>query len=299
MGVCQERSGTSLAYLRRDKNGVPELVGCYWLLAEGDLLQPGYAQLVKDQNLLGAGCVAVLAADSYQLMQVEMADLPMDEKRDAARWQIREMLNYPADQAVIDLFDVPPYTTDKRPLTYAVAASKKLLQQRFEQLSAAGLNLAAIDIAEFALRNLTDLFVEDSRGIAILLLQENEGLLVIARDGTLYLTRSFPIGMNALLPYADGDVEALTEQVDSIVLEIQRSFDYCESTFHLPVVSRLLVAQTQREIPAVIRYLDDFLATRVEPLNFDGVLNVPAGSEQLDLNRHLLAIGGALRQEST
>lgn len=298
MGIAQERSGTSLAYVRRDRDGVPVLLGCHWLAAEGDSPQPGLTQLVKEQNLFGAPCVAVLAADEYQLMQVEMADLPADEKLDAARWQIREMLNYPADQAVVDLFEVAPYTTDKRPLTYAVAAPKKHLLEWVDHLTVADFKIAAIDIAEFALRNLTDLFAEESRGVAILLLQENEGLLVIAREGTLYLTRSFPIGMDALLPYADGDVEALTEQVDSIVLEIQRSFDYCESTFHLPVVSRLLVAQTQREIPAVIRYLDDFLTPQVESLCFDDVLKVPAESEQLELNRHLLAIGGALRRGS-
>ncbi len=104
--------------------------------------------------------------------------------------------------------------------------------------------------------------------------------------------------MDDLLPFADGDYEALTEQLDAIVLEIQRSFDYCESTFHLPMVSRLLIAQTQREIPAVVTYLNENLATAVESFSFAEVLTVPEESEQLQLNRCLLAIGGALRREN-
>jgi len=36
----------------------------------------------------------------------------------------------------------------------------------------------------------------------------------------------------------------------------------------------------------------------VESFSFSGVLTVPEGSEQLDLNRQLMAIGGALRQEN-
>jgi MSHA biogenesis protein MshI len=238
-----------------------------------------------------------LPADSYQLAQVELAGLPDDEQREAARWQIRDLLNFPADEAVVDIYAVPPYGSERRPLTYAVAAQEKFLRSQVTLIKSAGLSLCAIDIPEFALRNLTDLYAADSRGVAILRLLENDGLLVVARDGMLYLTRSFPIGMNDLLPHADGDTEALAEQVDAIVLEIQRSFDYCESTFGLPTVSRLLVAQTQREIPAVISYLDNFLAPKVEPLDFSAVLNLPADSEQLELNRHLLAIGAALRQE--
>ncbi len=147
------------------------------------------------------------------------------------------------------------------------------------------------------MRNICELFVEDDRGVALLLLLEKSGILVIVREGILYLVRWLSSGMEDLIPFADGDYEALTEQLDTIVLEIQRSFDYCESTFHLPMVSRLLVAQTQREIPAVISYLNDYLVTQVEPLGFEGILAVAGESDQIQLNRHLLAIGGALRQE--
>ncbi len=252
VAVCQDKTGVSLAYVSRAKDGVPTLLQCHWLAASEDAPHQQLEQFIKQQQLQATSCVAVLPAGNYQLMQVEAADIPEEERRDAARWQIRDMLNFPVEQAVVDLFDVAPYSSDKKPLTYAVAAQDKLLRSRIELLNDAELQLSTIDIPEFALRNLADLFSKDSRGVAILLLQETDGLLVITRDEKLYLTRSFPIGMNALLPHADGDFEALTEQVDSIVLEIQRSFDYCESTFHLPVVSRLLVAQTQKEIPAVI-----------------------------------------------
>jgi MSHA biogenesis protein MshI len=232
-------------------------------------------------------------------MQLELADLSLDERRDAARWHIRELLEFPVEQAVVDVFDVAPFGSDNKPLAYVVSARESQLRDRVEQLQEAELLPVAIDIPEFALRNLADLFTDDDLGTAILLLQEQEGMLMIARDGVQYLTRKLTSGMEDLIPHADGDYEALTEQLDSIVLEVQRSFDYCESTFRLPMVSRLLVAQTDREITAVTTYLNDYLSTRVEPFSFDNVLTVPEGSEQLELNRHLLAIGGALRQENS
>ena len=62
-------------------------------------------------------------------------------------------------------------------------------------------------------------------------------------------------------------------------------------------MSRLLVAQTQKNIPTFASYLDDSLTVNVEALSFDDVLRVPEDSDQIALNRHLLAIGGALRRD--
>lgn len=253
--------------------------------------------LVRNNQLQGCSAVVVLPPDSYELMQVDLPDLPQDERREAARWQVREVLEFPVEQAVVDVYDVAPFAGDRKPLAHVVAARESSLRDQVGLLADADLALAAIDIPEFALRNLAELFVGDERGTAILYLLEEGGLLTIVRDGVHYLTRYLSSGMSRLIPFAEGDYEALSEQLDAIVLEIQRSFDYCESGYRLPMVSRLLVAQTGQEIPAVTSYLNDYLATRVEPFSFDSVLSVPEGLDQLTLNRHLLAIGGALRRE--
>lgn len=227
-----------------------------------------------------------------------MSGLSTEEGRDAARWQIRERIDYPPEEAIIDLFEISPFRSERQPLSYAVSARESALREFIDLLEHADLTIEAIDIPEFSLRNICDLFTEDPRGLAVLLLLENRGILVIVRDGELYLVRILSIGMRDLLPFADGQYEELTDKLDAIVLETQRSFDYCESTFQLPMVSRLLVAQTQRDIPALISYLGEYLGTSVEKFSFDGVLGIPEGIDQIELNRHLLAIGGALRKEN-
>lgn len=297
--MCQEPDGISVASIRRDQSGSVTLQfasreSCSLVEDRARVLE----QLVHQKDLQNSQCVAVLPVNSYQLTHVEMADLPEDERRDASRWQIRERIDYPPEEAVVDLFEVAPFGGERKSLTYVVSAQQKLLRDRVQLIEQSDLSLQAIDIPEFALRNICDLFTADDRGLAILLLLEQSGVLVIVRDGTLYLVRWLSSGMDDLIPFADGDFEALTEQLDTIVLEIQRSFDYCESTFQLPMVSRLLVAQTQREIPAVISYLNDYLSTQVEAFSFADVLALPEESEQLQLNRYLVAIGGALRQEN-
>ena len=294
-----ETSGISLATIKRDQAGQVALqfADCEEVSSIEDRNKV-LEKIVQQQHLQNSRCVVVLGRDSYQLSQVEMVELADNEKRDAARWLIRERIDYPPEEAVIDLVEVAPFGSEKKPLTYVVSAQQKILRDRIELVEQSHLSLGSIDIADFSLRNICELFTEDDRGLAILLLLEETGVLVVVREGTLYLTRWLSTGMDNLIPFADGDYETLTEQMDAIVLEIQRSFDYCESTFHLPMVSRLLVAQTQREIPAVVSYLNDYLTTKVESFDFSGALAVPEEVEQVQLNRHLLAIGGALRQEN-
>jgi MSHA biogenesis protein MshI len=297
--VCQEPAGVSIASVKRDQAGQATLqfanhTSCFSAEECHRIVQ----QQVQQQNLHNSRCVAVLPADSYQLMQVEIGNIPDAERREAVRWQLGGRIDYPPEEAVIDLYEVAPFNSEKKPLLYVVSAQQKLLREPVQIIERSELSVEVIDASEFALRNICDLYTKDDRGLALLLLLEQRGVLVIVRDGILYLVRWLSSGMDDLLPFADGDYEALTGQLDAIVLEIQRSFDYCESTFHLPMVSRLLVAQTQREIPAVVTYLNDYLATAVETFSFADVLAIPEESEQLQLNRCLLAIGGALRQEN-
>ncbi|SDZ90440.1 MSHA biogenesis protein MshI [Desulfuromusa kysingii] len=255
-------------------------------------------QQVRETDLKKSPAVIILPADSYQLMQVDVAEIPKAEQRDAVRWKISERLDYPAADAVIDLFEVEPFSSEKKPALYAVSAQQQILRQWLAISKQSGLAISAIDIPEFSLRNICELFTEDERGLAVLLLLKHNGVLVIVRDGTLYLVRWLSIGMDDLLAVSKQDDEALAEQIDSIVLEIQRSFDYCESNFHLPLVSRLLVAQTQNEIPEVVHSLNEYLSVNVEAFSFENILEVPEGSQQIELNRCLFAIGGALRQEN-
>jgi len=300
VAVCLETGGASVACVERDHAGLVTLQfagGGMSPSAEERIELLG--RLVREQQLQNFPCTIVLSADSYQLNQADLAELPDEERRDAARWQIRERIDYSPEEAVIDLFEIAPFGGEKRPLIYIVSAQQKILRDRVQLIEQSQLSVKAIDVPEFALRNICELFTEDDRGLAILLLLEQDGVLVIVRDGTLYLVRWLGTGMDELLPFADGNYEALSERLDSIILEIQRSLDYCESTFNLPMVSRLLVAQTEREIPAVVNYLNDYLATSVESLSFKDILVVPENSNQLQLNRYLFAIGGALRQENS
>ncbi len=192
LSICLQRTRFNAAMTKPGTQGAPTLVlpeaGAFTDEAQRTA---ALADLVHRNKFGKYSCVAMLPVNTYQLVQVDLGELPVDERREAARWQIRERLDYPPEEAVIDLFEVAPFGGEKRPLTYVVSASNSYLRDQVQALSKSGLTLAAIDIPEFALRNICDLFTEDERGLALLWLEEHSGLLVVVRDGSLYLSRSF------------------------------------------------------------------------------------------------------------
>ncbi len=298
VGLSLDESGASLASIARSDDKNPKLENIQWI--EGTSIaefSPGIEKTIRNSHLQKAACVDILTSESYQVVQTDLVDLPAGERAAAARWQLGEHIDYPPDEAVIDVFEIAPLVTERRPLTYAVSARQHILKQHLQVVQGAGLIPTAIDIAEFAFRNICDLFAGQGRGHALLHILDTRSLLAIVRDGELFMFRVINTGMNDILPYVDGDVETLSDQLDMIVLETQRSFDFCESTFSLPTVSKLLVAPTQRELPELTAYLNEYLGTTVEPLDLSAVLDHPQELAQTELNRHLLAIGGALRKE--
>jgi len=253
------------------------------------------SDVIKRQGCQKLDVVSILSPSDYQLVQLDLAELPQDEKREAARWQIRDLLEFPVEEAVIDVFQVTPFGGDRRPTEFAVAAKRSMLKHYIELAGQAELVPVAIDIAEFALRNIAELFQGDERGTAILYLEEQGGMLTIVREGVQYVTRYLGVGMKDLRAGRE-DAELLQRQLEAIVLEVQRTFDYCESGFQLPLVSRLLVAQTTQGVTELLSALAD-LPTHVEELRLSEVMAIPDDIAPIEVSRSLIAIGGALRRE--
>ncbi len=295
LAISLEPDAVAVAVVRNSTGERPALIfSRREVCADGAARPNVLASLLRQLKVKGLPCTAIIPLNSYQTLQLDLAGLSVDEGRKAARWQLGERLDYPAEEAIIDFYQIVPFGGEMRPQHYAVTARYQVLREYVDNLRQPGLKLSALDIPEFVLRNICELFVDDQRGVAVLLLFEQSGLLVVARDGVLYLARQLNVGMETLLSVTEEERES---RFDAIVLDVQRSFDFCESTLRLPLVSRLLVAQTRQEIPQLISYLERMLATRVEPLRLDTVMDLPADADQLALNQQLLAIGGALRKE--
>ncbi|WP_432821801.1 hypothetical protein [Trichloromonas sp.] len=300
-GVCRLPGGFGLAHVQERGEQPPRVASADVLpTSRGSLLQALQAGVAR-RALARSRCVDVMALGDYSLLQIVPPPVPDAELRDASRWQIRELIDYPIDEALIDVFRVPSEGMRGRSaIAYVVSAHRSLVKEQVNQLKAARLKIHAIDIPELAVRNLAALLPEEPRGVIFVYLGSTRGLITICRAGNLCLARNINIGVEQLKAHPDiaagrkEDDSHVNDLLDSVVLEIQRSLDFYESNFALPPIASLVVASIEPELPVVIPYLQNYLGLGVRAFVPAEVLDC-AHLEADKVSRCLLAIGAALR----
>lgn len=259
-----------------DGNGAPDLKR---------LLERGTAPRYRATTLLDG--------NDYHLLLVEAPDVRPEELRAAVRWRIKDLINFHIDDAVIDVFEIPDQRhANRNRMMYAVAARAGQVSERARRLANAGLDVDIVDIPEMAVRNLAALMPEESRGLAMIHLGDEGGIITLSRKGTLYLTRRLDGGVRVLEAADAAERERLCE---SVLLEVQRSLDYYDSHFPHGPVAALALTPTAAAT-ALAAYLPQQLETPVLAPRLEDLLDFDAAPEGLN-GDGILAVGAALRQE--
>lgn len=243
-------------------------------------------------------CVALLQRHQYQCLTLDApADLPRGDWAAAVRWQIKDTVDFAVDSAAVDVLAVPENTSYRaQAQLIAVAAAESQVRPLVEQAADAGAPWAAIDIAETALRNLSALVEPEGRAQALLHCQPQHATLVVTYGGELLSARQ----MELALALPDDSDEAVRQHAyDQAGLELQRTLDGIERAFGQVTLARLLITPMPG-VQALCDHLAPLLYVPVAPLALAEVLDLDAVPElQADparLNRHLCAIGAALRE---
>jgi len=239
---------------------------------------------------------SVLPGGSYQLLLVEVPKVPADEVNAAVRWQIKDLLEFSVDEAIIELFDMPGQSSvGDKSMAYAVATRRSNIQNHIESLHGAGFSLHVIDIPELCVRNVATLLPQDADGVAFLHFTESRGILTVTRQRELYLIRRIEKGRDAFRSTSTEDF-ARTELVSSIVLEIQRSLDYYESHFDRRPLTELVLAPGS-DIGGLAESLNEELGLTVSNLDLNGLFDMQSAVSPEEQGDCLLAVGAALRSE--
>lgn len=284
----------SLVELRRDR-GQPYLSQCQRLAMDGDRpVREWLPEQVAAMGLRGAPCNALLSAQDYNLYLVDAPQVEESEMRAAVRWKVKDLLDIPLEEAVIDVFPVPEDAFPSRNrMLYVVAAQKDRVRAMIELVSRAGLVLQCIDIPELAMRNITSLFGDDRNGLAFVALKNTGSSLNLSREGNLYLTRRINTQVSTDI-METGDWDGLR---DRLVLEVQRSLDYYESQMGQNPVSRVMLAPRRSDARALASSLDEAMAANVGVLGFADRLDHDPGIAEETLHACMMAIGAALRND--
>lgn len=302
VSLSLDRAGFALARVVRSGGGRPRLE----LLLERECDDPmalrgAVAATVREHKLEDCDCVAVLRPELYALRQIDPPSVSPSELREASRWAIKDLVDWSVEDAVVDVFPAPE-VHGRAPRINVVAVRRSIAAQIGETARRAKLRLRAIDVTELALRNLASLLPEDERGAALLALEPPVGLLTLTREGWLWFTRQLEPDPERLDAAASEALEEKLEPgsegaraLESLLLEIQRSFDYYEHQLGQAVPGALVLAPTRAPSESLRTWLGQNLSVPVRELDlgelFESRVPLPRKLQAAALG----AVGAALR----
>jgi MSHA biogenesis protein MshI len=234
----------------------------------------------------------VLPWDAFNLFLLERPEVPPAEIRGALRWKIRDLIDYHPDDATLDAFEVPVETRPGSPrMIYVVSAPTARLRSLIEDVAASPAPLSVLDIPELCLRNLVATHPADGEGVVSVYCEAHQGCLLITRGRTLYLTRRLDFG------HGSNDVrsEAFAEK---IALEIQRSLDYVDRHYRLPLPKTVLLLPLPEAAPALAEAVGTRLGLACSTFSLASALTgaTPPFPPEEE-SRLCLAVGALLREE--
>ncbi len=240
--------------------------------------------MVEKHGLQSIPTYWLLSFDDYQLFLIESLRVPEEEFKDALSWRIKNLINYPIEEAVIDYFALPVKKVSSHPMLVAACAKKTQLNQITKWLKKSKLNLTTIYIPELALRNLTALFENDEKSSAFIYFYDNGAILNITRQKDLYFTRRILFSTHP---------ESNEIDYEKIGLEILRYFDYFQSQWRYPNPSRIFIASSKGNTADIVNILSKYLLLPVTsfPIKSFLVDSIKIESAQDEM---ILALGCAL-----
>ena len=291
IGVEFTAEGVAFAHIQHLSAQKPFLNCCEFIPVDAgsnatELLR---TRLVK-LGLQKIPCNIVMSPGTYQMLLGEAPKVPPEELAEALRWRVKDLIQFPIADAVLDAFLLPEDSArGTSRMAYAVVAQRSHVVQVVAQAKEASLYLQSIDIAELALRNLAQACCDTKRGIALVKLGQGGGSLQIIRDGNVYLTRQFSLAYNAgLLDDLPGD---------ALVLELQRSLDYFERQMRQIPPSHVYLCGENVTPEKLTPEIRNSLAVNIELLNVETGVQFGRRVQEHSLPLCLLALGTALRED--
>lgn len=292
LGIEFTATGIAWVHLLRDGEQIICQHAEFIPAVEGENPVEELRQKLAKMRLQNLPCNFVLTNGAYQIVLGEAPKVPEEELAEALRWRIKDLIQFPIQQAVVQGFFLPEDSArGSTRMAYAVAAQRSVIENLCEHARSLKVSLESIDIPELTLRNLVHFCAEDGkRGVALVKLNQGVGSLIIVRDNNLYLSRQFN------LPYNAGLLDDIP--ADSLILEVQRSLDYFERQMRQIPPSQIYLCGENVTADKLTPTIRNSFATPIQLLPLDEKIDLKDASQSAILPLCVNAIGAALRQEA-
>lgn len=272
------------------QNGRPKLASYVSREEEGDNAKSwsGYAHSPVPVGV-------VLSAGEYQLLPLDAPLVPPAELKMAVRWRIKDQIDFPIDDATVDVVRLESAAAEESVKLLAVVANNKVLKKYVELAERAKLTLAAIDIPELAQRNISAMLETPGQVLALLSFTPQGGLLTVTRNGELCFYRRLEFNAREM---RGADEYHKAAMLDRVGLELQRSFDHIERQHADWHMDKIILAPVPA-MSGLVAYLQEQLYLPVETTDVSTLFSSDLPVTPDNLTACWFALGGALRREET
>ena len=301
MAISTSEQGTCIAHVLNNGNKKPT-VQLAALEKESLKNNADCKILAANLHFSHHHCSLLLNYGEYQLVQIEKPNVPAEELKQATRWKLKDSIDYPVDQATIDVIDIPtdPDNNRRQANIYVATARNDLIADYMQRLvDFSDADLEAIDIPELAQRNIAIYLEQENRGLAMLSLSESNGLLTFTSGGELYYSRSTEVGYKQIDNEASS--ESKSDTFERLSLAIQRSLDNFERQVPYVSINRLVLAPFPgRE--DFYDFLKTSLYVQIDQFDLSEIFDIDAVVDMGDLAMQaslLPVLGAALRENKS
>jgi MSHA biogenesis protein MshI len=286
----------AIATVRGGSDGDARIVRIAVLPAPAERRVEVVRQLVRAGVLGSAPIVVLLAPGQYDLQQMPLPAVPDDEMRDALRWQLRSHLAYPPEEALLDFIRLP-HGGEHKQLLLAVAAHRPVVEAALLPLLQNALTVTAVDVPEFAQRNLAGFKGAAGVTSAWLGFERDTCLLTVHLDSELAFSRRMLMPGAAANEIEPETAESAQHIAERVVLQVQRSLDLFERQSGLAPLARAMLGP-HRHAALIAALLADRCALRVETFDLEQRFQLPGADHATQLPPAALgALGAALRAD--
>lgn len=287
LGISVGPDGLAIVFINRRGE-----LAFYQFYGEPGDSQELLSNLVDEHDWHDIPCSLVLHPIYYQLLLTESPAVEDAELQTAVRWKIKELLDFPLEEAAIEYFLLPEDAyRGRQKMLYAAVLRKLTLKSLVEPVEAAGLNVDCVEITELALHNIVSRFPADTGGTAVIQLNESDGFINLLEGGAMYLCRRLDIGLDQF--FSGSDPQGF---YDSLLLAIQRSLDYYESQLGKGIITTIYFSPCSSTMQPIIDFVESQLGLTVAVLpltKLELMADCESGDEQL--SRCVSAIGAAMQ----
>lgn len=265
VAVSLTQEGVAIAY-SEDGSKHAEVKACAFLPCSLEQQSSVLADWIRKNDIADCQCTWVLDNEDYNLLQIEKLNVPEAELTEAARWRIRDLVQYADDDLLIDVFQIPaPQNYQQAKKMFVVASSKQRLQDGRDVIENAGLRVSYIDIRELALCALVRRAIGEGDCGALLMPGGSQSQLMMMKNNDLCLTRELSTSVS------------LQSDAESLAHELKRTFEYFDYDLGQNVQPKQIIIAPHTDVThEYAKRMAQLLKKRVS------ILNLPALSSALE-----------------